>query len=125
MFNHLLLLLIVFFYIRQRNRLSIGKGMEIDIFAAVAEEVWLAESKWQETKVEVDVIENMLKQKEIVNDQEGEYLTQIHLWLFACNGVTEKAQELINKHNSTLADYETPNFREGLAPLISGINFVS
>jgi len=27
--------------------------------------------------------------------------------------------------NSTLADYETPNFREGLAPLISGINFVS
>jgi len=98
-----------FFYIRQRNRLSIGKGMEIDIFAAGAEEVWLAESKWQETKVGVDVIENMLKQKEIVNEQEGEYLTQIHLWLFACNGVTANAQELINKHNILLSTKQELN----------------
>ena len=63
-----------------------------------------------ETKVGVEVIENMLKQKEIVNEQEGEYLTQIHLWLFACNGVTEKAQELINKHNILLSTKQELNY---------------
>jgi len=34
-------------------------------------------------------------------------------------------EEKYREYNSTLADYETPNFREGLAPLISRINFVS
>ncbi|ETR67317.1 MAG: hypothetical protein OMM_11734 [Candidatus Magnetoglobus multicellularis str. Araruama] len=39
-----------FFYINQRHQVRMGKGMEIDIFAAGANEIWLAESKWQDKK---------------------------------------------------------------------------
>ena len=92
-----------FFYIYQRHQISIGKGMEIDIFAAGANEIWLAESKWQNKKVGVNVIRNMLKQKEIIKEQEGQYLEKSQLWLFASNGVTKKAQELIKKHNILLS----------------------
>ncbi|ETR68761.1 MAG: hypothetical protein OMM_04372 [Candidatus Magnetoglobus multicellularis str. Araruama] len=90
-----------FFYIRQRNRISIGQGMEIDIYAAGANEIWLAESKWQEKKVGVNVIRNMLKQQEIIKEQEGQYLEKSQLWLFASNGVTKKAQELIKNTTSS------------------------
>jgi hypothetical protein len=98
-----------FFYIRQRNRINIGQGMEIDIFAAGANEIWLAESKWQDKKVGVDVIRNMLKQKEIVEEQEGPYLEKLHLWLFASNGVTKKAQEIINKYQILLSTKQDLN----------------
>jgi len=40
---------------------SIKKGMEIDIFAAGANEIWLAESKWQDKKVGIDVIHHQWK----------------------------------------------------------------
>ncbi|KPA17491.1 ATPase domain protein, prokaryote domain protein [Candidatus Magnetomorum sp. HK-1] len=105
-----------FFYINQRNRISMGQGMEIDIFAAGANEIWLAESKWQDKKVGVDVIRNMLKQKKIVEEQEGPYLEKLQLWLFACNGVTKKAQELIKKHNILLST------KQDLNPLLSFMN---
>jgi len=83
--------------------------MEIDIFAAGANEIWLAESKWQDKKVGVDVIRNMLKQQEIIKEQEGQYLEKSQLWLFASNGVTKKAQELINKHSILLSTKQELN----------------
>ena len=64
--------------------------MEIDIFAAGAIEIWMAESKWQSKKVGVDIIRTILKQKEIVEEQKGDVLDKVQLWLFACNGVTDR-----------------------------------
>jgi len=98
-----------FFYINQRHQIRMGKGMEIDIFAAGANEIWLAESKWQDKKVGVDVIRNMLKQQEIIKEQEGQYLEKSQLWLFASNGVTKKAQELIDKHSILLSTKQELN----------------
>ena len=92
-----------FFYINQRSRLKSGDGMEIEILAAGAVEIWLAESKWQNKKVGVGVIRNMLKQKEIVEAQEAEPLDKVQLWLFAYNGVSRQAMALIKKHQVLLS----------------------
>jgi hypothetical protein len=98
-----------FFYINQRSRLRSGHGMEIDILAAGAVEIWLAESKWQDKKVGVGVIRNMLKQKEIIKEQEADELDSVQLWLFACNGVTRKALSLIRKHQILLSTKDDLN----------------
>jgi hypothetical protein len=98
-----------FFYIRQRSRLNMGHGMEIDVYAAGAEEVWLAESKWQSRKIGVDIIRNMLKQAEIVEEQKGDTLEKVRLWLFASSGVTKKAQELIFKNQILLSTMKDLN----------------
>jgi hypothetical protein len=50
----------------------------------------MAESKWQSKKVGVDIIRTILKQKEIVEEQKGDVLDKVQLWLFACNGVTDR-----------------------------------
>lgn len=70
--------------------------MEIDIYAGAGKEVWLAESKWwTNKKVGADVVENMLKQAEIVREREGKYLKTLRLWLFAHDGITREAEKLI------------------------------
>ena len=57
-------------------------------------------------KVGVDVIRNMIKQTEIIEDQEGEELDKVQLWLFAYNGVTTHALSLIRKHQILLSTKE-------------------
>ncbi|QTA83432.1 p-loop domain-containing protein [Desulfonema limicola] len=85
-----------FFYIDQRRRPGTGRNMEIDIYAGAGKEVWLAESKWwTNKKVGADVVENMLKQAEIVREREGKYLKTLRLWLFAHDGITREAEKLI------------------------------
>ncbi len=88
-----------FFYIDQRHRKSIGKKVEVDICASAADEIWMAESKWWSgRKVGPDVVENLLRQAEIVREREGEDLKTLRLWIFAHDGVTQKAEELIREN---------------------------
>ncbi|MFQ5615905.1 MAG: hypothetical protein ACE5GO_05535, partial [Anaerolineales bacterium] len=88
-----------FFYIDQRRKLGSGKGLEIDIYADAGKEVWLAESKWWAgRKVGVEVVQTLLAQGEEVRRREGETLRTLRLWLFAHDGVTEEARQLLAQH---------------------------
>ncbi len=87
-----------FFFIDQRHRPGAGENMEVDIHAAAGKDVWLAESKWWKRPVGCDVVENLLEQAEMMMQRDGKYLRTPRLWIFAYNGVTAKAAELIRKH---------------------------
>ena len=89
-----------FFYIDHRNRMSAGKGIEIDIYAAAGGEVWIAESKWWVgRKVGLKIVEHLLTQAERVREREGADLESLRVWLFAYDGVTEEAEDLMRQHN--------------------------
>ncbi|KPA12766.1 hypothetical protein MHK_007053, partial [Candidatus Magnetomorum sp. HK-1] len=62
-------------------------------------EIWLAESKWHQKPVGEDVVRYLLKQSEIIIEQEGEGIKTVKLWLFSYAGVSQSAQSLLNKHN--------------------------
>jgi len=99
-----------FFYIHQRNRISAGKGIEIDIYAGAGDEVWIAESKWWiGRKVGLKTVEDLLTQAERVREREGPDLQSLRVWLFAHDGVIEKAETLMRQHNilwSTRSDLD-------------------
>ncbi|ETR66664.1 MAG: hypothetical protein OMM_05545 [Candidatus Magnetoglobus multicellularis str. Araruama] len=58
-----------FIYIDQRYRLGSGKGKEIDIFAAAGRDFWIAESKWHKDPVDEKIIENLIRQGELVREK--------------------------------------------------------
>ncbi len=88
-----------FSYIDQRSQLGSGKGLEIDIYAAAGIEIWMAKSKWwRGRKVGVKVVETLLEQAQEVRRREEETLRTLRLWLFAYDGVTEKARRLMEQH---------------------------
>ncbi|KPA12484.1 hypothetical protein MHK_007310, partial [Candidatus Magnetomorum sp. HK-1] len=87
-----------FLFIDQRHRQHTGIHVEIDIFADATPEIWLAESKWHQKPVGTDVVRHMLKQKEIVQEREGDDLEKLTLWLFSYAGVTSDAENLMKQH---------------------------
>jgi len=88
-----------FLYIDQRHRQFMGKNIEVDIYASSGTEIWMAESKWHKTPIGVNVVNHMLKQKEIVLDREGDELSQLTLWLFSYSGVTKDAEQLMKEND--------------------------
>ncbi|MCP4693240.1 MAG: hypothetical protein GY859_34685, partial [Desulfobacterales bacterium] len=99
-----------FSYIDQRRKPGVGKKMEVDIYAAAGPEIWMAESKWWSgSKVGTDVVENLLRQAEMVRQRKGKVLKRLRLWLFAHDGVTAPAEELMRQNGvfwSTRADLD-------------------
>ena len=98
-----------FIFIDQRHRPGAGPKMEIDIYADAGKHIWLGESKWWNKPVGPDVVNNLIRQGEIVKEREGEYLETLRLWLFAHNGVTEKAAELMRECGVLWSDGEDLN----------------
>ncbi len=87
-----------FTYIDQRRRSGAGQRMEVDIYGAAGSELWMAESKWWSgNKVGRDVVENLLEKAKFVKEREGEDLRTIRLWIFANDGVTTPAKELMRQ----------------------------
>ncbi len=72
--------------------------MEVDIYGAAVNEVWLAESKWRSDKIGPNVVETLLEQAGIVRDREGETLETLRLWIFTHDGATGPAKELMKQH---------------------------
>jgi len=99
-----------FVYIRHRVRLGASSGLEVDIYAA-GTEIWIGESKyWQDKKVGKNEVQNLIKLSKVVMDIEGREKFEdknplkIRLWLYAHNGVTKQALELIKKHDILWSD---------------------
>ena len=95
----------IFYAIRHHLRLGASVENEIDVYASDGREIWLCESKWQETqKAGPDFVRFMLESAEKLKDYEGrEYFEterplKLHLWLFAHNGVTPEAEALLRKN---------------------------
>ncbi len=109
-----------FTFIDQRSRLGAGKGLELDIFAAAGIDVWIAQSKWWKTPVGGPEVEHLLKQADIVRQREGEDLRTLRVWLFAANGVSTPARNLLEDEGvlwSTRADLDALLELNGLRPL--------
>ncbi|MDM8521766.1 hypothetical protein QUF80_00180 [Desulfococcaceae bacterium HSG8] len=87
-----------FSYIDQRHRPGAGRKMETDIYGAAGREVWMAESKWRSRPVGPDAVRHLLRQAEILRERKGDDLKTLRLWIFAHNGLTGKAKELIREH---------------------------
>ncbi|KPA17681.1 ATPase domain protein, prokaryote domain protein [Candidatus Magnetomorum sp. HK-1] len=88
-----------FIYIDQRHRQHMGKKMEIDIYASSGTEIWIAESKWHKKPIGIDVVHHLLKQKNIIQEREGDDLEQLTLWLFSYSGVTAEAENFMKEHD--------------------------
>jgi len=116
-----------FLDVRHRMRLEASMENEIDVYASDGSEIWLCESKyWETRKVGADVVKVMLELAEKLKDYEGrEYFETerpltLHLWLFAHNGVTEKAEALLRKNGiywSERSDLDELIRITGLRPL--------
>ncbi len=88
-----------FSYIDQRRKPGTGKKTEVDIYAAAGPEIWMAESKWWNgEKVGADVVRTLLRQAEIVRNRKKEVLKTLRLWIFAHDGVTAPAEELMRQN---------------------------
>ncbi len=90
-----------FIYIDQRYRLGSGKGKEIDIFASAGRDFWIAESKWHKDPVDEKIIENLIRQGELVREKMGKNVRSVTLWIFASSGVTGNAKKRL-EDNSVL-----------------------
>jgi len=86
-----------FIFIAQRGRFGAGQGMETDIHAAAGLDIWLAESKWWEKPVGPGAVRHLLDQAELLRERDGHDM-RIRLWLFAHNGVTAPAENLMREH---------------------------
>ncbi|KPA17865.1 ATPase domain protein, prokaryote domain protein [Candidatus Magnetomorum sp. HK-1] len=87
-----------FFYIDQRVRQSAGKNMEVDIYAAADNEIWLIESKCWKKPVGNDVVLKLFEQSKHVQQRNKEDIRSIKLWIFANEGLTESAKKLCEQH---------------------------
>ncbi len=88
-----------FTYIDQRRRPGAGRNMEVDIYAAAGTVVWMAESKWWSgSKVGRDVVENLLDQAKRLEEKKGDGLRSLRLWIFANDGFTTPAKELMRQN---------------------------
>ncbi|OQY60531.1 MAG: hypothetical protein B6245_01100 [Desulfobacteraceae bacterium 4572_88] len=87
-----------FSYIDQRHRPGAGVKMETDIYAAAGTEVWMAESKWWNRPAGPDVVTDMLGQAEILRKRKGDDLRTLRLWIFAHDGLSSGAAELVRQH---------------------------
>jgi len=88
-----------FIYIDQRYRLGSGKGKEIDVFASAGRDFWIAESKWQKDQVDEKVVDNLVRQGELVKEKIGKNIRNLTLWLFASSGVTVNAKKRLENNN--------------------------
>ncbi len=99
-----------FSYIHHRVRLGAAKDMEVDVYAAAGAEVWLGESKWwQGRKAGVPEVESLLTKGRMVRSNLGEGLEVLRLWIFAHDGFTEEAKELMAKNQVLWSDREDLN----------------
>jgi len=87
-----------FIYIDQRFRQHMGKQIEVDIYASTGTVIWLAESKWHQKPVGIDVVNNLLKQAEMVRERDSDIIKNITLWIFSYTGVTADAEKLMKQH---------------------------
>ncbi|KPA14770.1 hypothetical protein MHK_005022, partial [Candidatus Magnetomorum sp. HK-1] len=88
-----------FIYIDQRHRQHMGKQIEVDIYASTGTEIWLAESKWHQRPVGVNVVNNLLKQAEMVRERDSDVIDAVTLWLFSYAGFTADAENLMTQHD--------------------------
>jgi hypothetical protein len=93
-----------FIYIDQRHRPGTGVKRETDIHASAGTEVWLGESKWWNKPVGPDVVNHLIRQGEMVKERAGDGIETLRLWLFAHNGVTEKATDLMRENGVLWSD---------------------
>jgi len=100
-----------FVYIHHRVRLGASSDREVDVYASAGDEFWICESKyWKGKKVGIKQVERLLKLADCVKDFEGrayfegeEPLT-LRLWLYAHDGVTKSALNLMKKHDIFWSD---------------------
>jgi len=89
-----------FAYVDHRSKLGLGYGMEIDVLAASGIEVWIAESKWwNKQKVNSSVVKKLMDQGNSLKEIEGDKMEILRLWLFANDGVTENARNMLLENN--------------------------
>ncbi|MCP4687680.1 MAG: hypothetical protein GY859_06500, partial [Desulfobacterales bacterium] len=70
------------------------------IYGGAATEIWIAESKWWSgDKVGPDVVKRLIRQAEFIKEKEKDTLEILRVWLFADNGVTKKAKDLLEENN--------------------------
>ncbi|ETR71664.1 MAG: hypothetical protein OMM_02321 [Candidatus Magnetoglobus multicellularis str. Araruama] len=111
-----------FIFIDHRSKLNAGKGMEIDIYATAGLDLWIAESKWWNKPVDVSVVRQFIDLGKRVKEREemDGGLNTLTLWLFASNGVTRPAQEMLDNHGiywSTKSDLNALLRMSGLREL--------
>ncbi|KHD08481.1 hypothetical protein PN36_16335 [Candidatus Thiomargarita nelsonii] len=108
-----------FTYLRLREKLGIGKDMEIDLHGAAGIEHWVAESKWwRDRTVGISLVKKLLNKAEIVKKERKPDFVRV--WFFAHNGFTEEAEIFMQEHNvfwSTRADLDRLLAQVGLRTL--------
>jgi hypothetical protein len=86
-----------FHYVRLRERLGSGTGVEIDVHAGAGNEQWVAESKWQQNhKASITDIRKLLDKAEIVKQDREAKLMRI--WFFSYDGFAPKVLEFMSEH---------------------------
>jgi len=97
-----------FTYVRLRERLGPGAGMEIDVHGGAGVEQWVAESRWlTDRKVGEEAVKILLDKGELVRkDREADL---VRVWFFSHEGFTDKAERLMRDKGvfwSTRADLD-------------------
>jgi hypothetical protein len=86
-----------FHYVRLRERLGSGTGVEIDVHAGAGNEQWVAESKWQQNhKASITDIRKLLDKAEIVKQDREAKLMRI--WFFSYDGFAPKVLDFMSEH---------------------------
>lgn len=86
-----------FVYVRLRERLGPGAGIEIDVHGGAGIEQWVAESKWvEDRKVGVKDIKELLQKAKIVKKDRNAKV--VRTWFFGHDGFTPKAKDLMQEH---------------------------
>jgi hypothetical protein len=86
-----------FHYVRLRERLGSGTGVEIDVHAGAGGEQWVAESKWQQNhKASITEIRKLLDKAEIVKQDREAKLMRI--WFFSYDGFAPKVLDFMSEH---------------------------
>jgi DNA-binding transcriptional MerR regulator len=86
-----------FHYVRLRERLGSGTGVEIDVHAGAGGEQWVAESKWQQNhKASITDIRKLLDKAEIVKQDREAKLMRI--WFFSYDGFAPKVLDFMSEH---------------------------
>ena len=88
-----------FFYIDQRVRHSAGKNVEVDIYAAADNEIWLIESKYWKKPVGINIVKNLLEQSIKLKQKQKQDSRKIKLWLFSNEGLTKPAKKMCEENN--------------------------